>query len=89
MKSSSVGSFLTDANIEAFTLSVLEKRWLASTYLDNGQWGILTEDNEIVVGLSSRLTESLARHIADAHNAGIVAPQMPHQPRHGARRGGV
>src|SRR6478735_7587955 len=40
--------------------------WVASQYLDNGQWGIITHDNQIVVGLSSRISEADARFIAAA-----------------------
>jgi len=48
--------------------------WVASQYLDNGQWGILRDPKnddiwdggEIVVGVSSRITEANAHLIACA-----------------------
>ena len=45
------------------------KKWFASEYLDNGQYGIITEHNEIVIGISLGLSADQARAIAKAHNA--------------------
>ena len=41
-------------------------RWIASQYMDTAEWGILSENNVIVVGLSSRISEANARLIAAA-----------------------
>jgi hypothetical protein len=38
--------------------------WVASAYLDNGEWGVLAADNTIVVGATSRISEATARRIA-------------------------
>jgi hypothetical protein len=40
--------------------------WTASQYLDNEEWGVLSEDNAIIVGLSSRITKADAHLIAAA-----------------------
>jgi hypothetical protein len=40
--------------------------WTVSQYLDNGEWGVLNNDNVIVVGVASRITEDDARLIAAA-----------------------
>lgn len=40
--------------------------WFPSQYLDNDEWGVLSQDNVIVVGLSSRITKADARLIAAA-----------------------
>ncbi len=45
--------------------------WMASEYLDNGQWGILTYSNEIVVGIGFNLTRQQCYHIVHAHNLGV------------------
>jgi|GEM_PF-3966765 len=39
--------------------------WKASQYMDTEQWGVITE-NEIIVGLSSRITKQDAHLIAAA-----------------------
>lgn len=44
------------------------EKWFASDYLDNGQWGVLSESNEIIVGAASRITKERAEQIAEEHN---------------------
>lgn len=44
------------------------KRWIASDYLDLGKWGILTEDNEIVAGISFGLTREQVERLVASHN---------------------
>jgi hypothetical protein len=41
---------------------------LAADYTDQGQWGILTEDNRIIVAYSDGLTKDRAKVIADRIN---------------------
>ena len=41
----------------------------ASQYLDDGRLGILNADNEIIVGVASKLTEADARRLAACWNA--------------------
>lgn len=43
--------------------------WFVSQYLDDGRWGIVKGDGEIVIGLAERLTEANARFIVTAVNA--------------------
>ena len=40
--------------------------WVASQYMDDDNWGVLSDRNEIIVRLSSALTEADARIIAAA-----------------------
>ena len=43
-------------------------KWYASDILDNDKFGIVTEDNGIVVGWGSNLSHENAKKIADRHN---------------------
>lgn len=45
--------------------------WIASQYLDDGRWGIVDEDNAIIVGVSTRMTQKRAEEIA-----GLRASQL-------------
>jgi hypothetical protein len=40
--------------------------WTASQYLDTHEWGVITDNNEIVVGLDSRISAENASLIAAA-----------------------
>jgi hypothetical protein len=40
--------------------------WTASQYMDTPDWGVITDENRVVVGLSSRITADDARLIAAA-----------------------
>lgn len=42
--------------------------WTASQYLDDGRWGIVNNDNFIVVGLSSNTTKENIEFIVTAVN---------------------
>lgn len=53
--------------------------WLASEYLDDGRWGVLTERNEIVVGVSWGLTKEQCKFLAEVHN-GTNEP-TPFEPK--------
>ena len=46
----------------------IDGKWTASDYLDNGRFGIITDDNTIVVGISVGLTEEQCRRIVQYHN---------------------
>lgn len=42
--------------------------WMPSQYMDTDEWGILNQDNEIMVGIASRLTKERAEFICRAVN---------------------
>lgn len=42
--------------------------WIPSQYMDTDEWGILNQQNEIMVGISSRLTKERAQFICRAVN---------------------
>lgn len=46
-----------------------EGRLTASEILDDGRYGILSAENEIIVGVSSKLTEANARRLVACWNA--------------------
>ena len=41
---------------------------IAAEYMDNGQWGILTEDNRIIVAYNDGLTQERAKIVAGRIN---------------------
>lgn len=41
---------------------------LASDYMDQGQWGVLTEDNRVIVAYSDGLSEARAKVVAERIN---------------------
>ncbi len=41
---------------------------IAAEYLDNGQWGIVTEDNRVVVAYNDGLTKERAEIVASRIN---------------------
>ena len=53
---------------------VLSQRWYASDILDNGEsWGVITHENQIVIGVGRKLAEALCRRIASDHNTALAA----------------
>lgn len=54
---------------------------IAADYMDVGQWGILTEDNRIVVGYSDGLTEERAKIIAERINRLLAEERETKDPR--------
>lgn len=44
------------------------QEWVAADYMDDGRWGILNRNNEIVVGAGLGLARSTCEAIARAHN---------------------
>ncbi len=50
---------------------------IAAQYLDNGQWGILTEDNRIVVAYNDGLTKERAEIVADRINRLLEEERKP------------
>jgi hypothetical protein len=51
-------------------------KWLASQYLDTNEWGVLDEQNHIILRLRLKLTEEQAKEIAEAHNYSISSTQI-------------
>lgn len=45
-----------------------DKKWFASQYLDTDEWGIVDDENKIIVGIASRITLEIAREITHNHN---------------------
>ena len=43
-------------------------KWYVSDVLDDGHWGIVTEDSSIVIGAASPLSKEQAEKIIFAHN---------------------
>lgn len=43
-------------------------KWVASDYMDMGKFGVLDNDNRIILGISLNLTKEQCKTIADAHN---------------------
>lgn len=57
---------------------VLRVPWLASEYLDDGRWGVLSQTNFIVIKIGIGLSREEAKHVAEAHNV-----WLEHQKRDG------
>ena len=51
------------------------QKWWASQYLDDDRWGVLSDDNWIIVGVREGKTEAECRKIVAEHNSllGVVA----------------
>lgn len=50
-------------------MSTLDEQWVASDYLDNGRYGVLTcPGNLIVIGISVGLDKEQCQKIAEYHN---------------------
>lgn len=47
------------------------KKFLASEYLDDGNWGILNSENQIVIRISVGLTKSEAETVAGILNHAV------------------
>lgn len=47
------------------------QQWTASQYLDDEGWGVLSEDNSIIVRLRENKTEAQCRQIVADHNAAL------------------
>lgn len=47
--------------------------WVASEYLDNGQYGVLNGNNEIVVGIGLGLNRLACQRIAENHNRDLAS----------------
>ena len=43
-------------------------KWYASAYLDGDEWGVISEDNIILVRISDGFTEEQCRKIVKLHN---------------------
>lgn len=64
------------------------RRLVASQYLDDGRWGLVSGDNEIIVGVTRHLAKEDARRLAACWNAldGLPTELIEKQ---GATRSGI
>jgi hypothetical protein len=47
--------------------------WIASQYLDSADWGVIAQDDTIVIGISSRITKEHAHLFAAAPDHAAIA----------------
>ena len=62
---------------------ILNREWVASDIMDNGVYGVVTNDADgyIVVGIGSKLSHEIAAHIATAHNVWLWQSRIEKRKR--------